>query len=148
MTAPVIELRGLARTYPASPPVLALRPTDLVISEGDYVAVTGASGSGKSTLLHLLGLLDTPTVSGIFNVGTGEARSFRDLITAMFAALGREPAIEYIDMPLSIRDSYQYFTQAETENLRRAGYNAHFTTLEEAVRRYVTSYLDRADRYR
>ncbi|MGA8614208.1 MAG: ADP-glyceromanno-heptose 6-epimerase [Xanthobacteraceae bacterium] len=93
-------------------------------------------------------LLDTPTVSGIFNVGTGEARSFRDLITAMFAALGREPAIEYIDMPLSIRDSYQYFTQAETENLRRAGYNAHFTALEEAVRRYVTSYLDRADRYR
>jgi ADP-L-glycero-D-manno-heptose 6-epimerase len=93
-------------------------------------------------------LLDTPTVSGIFNVGTGEARSFRDLITAMFAALGRDPDIEYIDMPLSIRDSYQYFTQAETENLRRAGYNAHFTKLEEAVRRYVTSYLDRADRYR
>jgi len=93
-------------------------------------------------------LLDTPRVSGIFNVGTGEPRSFRDLITAMFAALGREPAIEYVDMPLSIRDSYQYFTQAETGNLRRAGYNAHFTTLEEAVRRYVTSYLDRADRYR
>jgi ADP-L-glycero-D-manno-heptose 6-epimerase len=93
-------------------------------------------------------LLDTPRVSGIFNVGTGEARSFRDLITVMFAALGREPAIEYVDMPLSIRDSYQYFTQAETGNLRGAGYNAHFTTLEEAVRRYVTSYLDRADRYR
>jgi ADP-L-glycero-D-manno-heptose 6-epimerase len=93
-------------------------------------------------------LLDTPAVSGIFNVGTGEARSFRDLIAAMFAGLGREPAIEYVDMPLSIRDSYQYFTQAETENLRRAGYNAHFTALEEAVRRYVTSYLDRADRYR
>jgi len=93
-------------------------------------------------------LLDTPAVSGIFNVGTGEARSFRDLITAMFAALGREPAIEYIDMPLSIRDSYQYFTQAETENLRRAGYNAHFTPIEEAVRRYVTSHLNRADRYR
>ena len=52
------------------------------------------------------------------------ARSFRDLITAMFAALGREPAIEYIEMPVSIRDSYQYFTQAETANLRRAGYNA------------------------
>jgi ADP-L-glycero-D-manno-heptose 6-epimerase len=93
-------------------------------------------------------LLDTPTVSGIFNVGTGEARSFRDLITAMFAALGREPAIEYIDMPLSIRDSYQYFTQAETENLRRAGYNAHFAAVEEAVRRYVVSYLNQADRYR
>ena len=69
-------------------------------------------------------LLATPTVSGIFNVGTGKARSFRDLIGAMFAALGREPAIEYIDMPAEIRDSYQYFTQAETGNLRRAGYNA------------------------
>jgi ADP-L-glycero-D-manno-heptose 6-epimerase len=93
-------------------------------------------------------LLDTPAVSGIFNVGTGKARSFRDLITAMFAALGREPAIEYIDKPEPIRDSYQYFTQAETENLRRAGYNAHFTPLEEAVRRYVTLYLDRPDRDR
>ncbi|MGH6670695.1 MAG: ADP-glyceromanno-heptose 6-epimerase [Xanthobacteraceae bacterium] len=93
-------------------------------------------------------LLDTPSVSGIFNVGTGRARSFRDLITAMFSALVREPAIEYIEMPGSIRDSYQYFTEAETRNLRRAGYNADFTVLEDAVRRYVTSYLDRADRYR
>jgi ADP-L-glycero-D-manno-heptose 6-epimerase len=93
-------------------------------------------------------LLDTPAVSGIFNVGTGAARSFRDLIGAMFAALGREPAIEYIGMPASIRDSYQYFTQAQNENLRRAGYNAPFTALEDAVRRYVTCYLDRADRYR
>jgi putative ABC transport system ATP-binding protein len=58
---PVIELRGVARTYPGSPPVPALRPTDLVIEAGDYVAVTGPSGSGKSTLLHLLGLLDSPT---------------------------------------------------------------------------------------
>jgi putative ABC transport system ATP-binding protein len=61
MTAPVIELRGLARTYPGPPPVPALRPADLVIEAGDYVAITGPSGSGKSTLLHLLGLLDTPT---------------------------------------------------------------------------------------
>ena len=60
MTAHVIELRGLARTYPG-PPVHALRPTGLVIGKGDYVAVTGPSGSGKSTLLHLLGLLDAPT---------------------------------------------------------------------------------------
>jgi ADP-L-glycero-D-manno-heptose 6-epimerase len=93
-------------------------------------------------------LIDTPTVSGLFNVGTGKARSFRDLITAMFAALGRAPAIEYIDMPADIRDTYQYFTQAETENLRCAGYNADFTALEDAVRRYVTHYLDRPDRYR
>jgi putative ABC transport system ATP-binding protein len=61
MPAPVIELRGLARTYPGPPPVPALRPADLVIGEGDYVAITGPSGSGKSTLLHLLGLLDVPT---------------------------------------------------------------------------------------
>jgi putative ABC transport system ATP-binding protein len=61
MAAPVIELRGLTRTYPGPPPVHALRPADLVIEAGDYVAVTGPSGSGKSTLLHLLGLLDTPT---------------------------------------------------------------------------------------
>src|SRR5208282_2915543 len=83
-------------------------------------------------------LIETPAVSGIFNVGTGQARSFRELMTAKFAALGREPTIEYIDMPVSIRDSYQYFTQAEIGNLRQAGYNAGFTPLEEAVGRYVT----------
>jgi ADP-L-glycero-D-manno-heptose 6-epimerase len=93
-------------------------------------------------------LLDTPNVCGIFNVGTGQARSFRDMMLAMFAALGREPSIEYIDMPGSIRDHYQYFTQASVENLRRAGYNAGFTSLEDAVRRYVNSFLDRPDRYR
>jgi putative ABC transport system ATP-binding protein len=58
---PVIELAGLARTYPGPPPVEALRPSDLAIQPGDYLTVTGPSGSGKSTLLHLLGLLDTPT---------------------------------------------------------------------------------------
>jgi len=61
MTAPVIELHGLTRTYPGQPPVHALRATDLVVEAGDYVAVTGPSGSGKSTLLHLLGLLDSAT---------------------------------------------------------------------------------------
>jgi putative ABC transport system ATP-binding protein len=61
MSAPVIELDGLARTYPGPPPVPALRPASLLIAAGDYVAVTGPSGSGKSTLLHLLGLLDAPT---------------------------------------------------------------------------------------
>jgi len=93
-------------------------------------------------------LMGTPAVSGLFNVGTGAARSFRDLIAAMFAALGREPLIEYIEMPESIRDSYQYFTQAETANLRRAGYSTAFAPLEDTVRLYVTQYLDRADRYR
>ena len=58
---PVIELRGVSRTYPGPPPVHALRPTDLTLAAGDYLAVTGPSGSGKSTLLHLLGLLDAPS---------------------------------------------------------------------------------------
>jgi ADP-L-glycero-D-manno-heptose 6-epimerase len=92
-------------------------------------------------------LLDTPSVSGIFNVGTGKARSFRDLISAMFRALGRAPDIEYVDMPPAIRDQYQYFTQAKVENLRKAGYNADFTPLEEGVTRYVT-FLNQPDRYR
>jgi ADP-L-glycero-D-manno-heptose 6-epimerase len=93
-------------------------------------------------------LLGTPSVSGIFNVGTGHARSFRDLISAEFRALGREPAIEYIDTPESIRGQYQYFTQAEVDNIRRAGYNAPFTPLEDAVTQYVTGYLNANDRYR
>jgi ADP-L-glycero-D-manno-heptose 6-epimerase len=65
----------------------------------------------------------------------------------MFRALGHPENIEYIDMPPAIRDQYQYFTQAEIENLRRAGYNAGFTPLEHAVARYVTQYLNCPDRY-
>jgi ADP-L-glycero-D-manno-heptose 6-epimerase len=93
-------------------------------------------------------LLETPAVSGIFNVGTGKARSFRDLALAMFRALGLPPNIDYVDMPLAIRDRYQYFTESNVENLRRAGYTAAFAPLEEAVARYVTRFLDGADRYR
>lgn len=96
----------------------------------------------------MLWLLDTPEVSGLFNVGTGTARSFRDLAMATFAAVGREPAIEYIDMPAELRDKYQYFTQAETGRLRAAGYERPFTSLEDGVRRYVQDYLDAADPYR
>ncbi len=92
-------------------------------------------------------LLDAASVNGIFNVGTGKAESFRDMIEAMFKALKRPPNIEYIEMPEAIRGQYQYFTQARVENLRRAGYNAGFTPLEEAVARYVNGYLDRPDRY-
>jgi len=96
----------------------------------------------------ILWLLATPSVSGLFNVGTGKARSFRDLILAAYAALGTRPNIEYIDMPEAIRGSYQYFTQSEADRLCRAGYNGGFTALEDAVRAYVTGYLDRPDRYR
>jgi ADP-L-glycero-D-manno-heptose 6-epimerase len=93
-------------------------------------------------------LIDRPAVSGIFNVGTAKARSFRDLALAMFTALGKAANIEYIDMPEAIRDRYQYFTQSDAEGLRRAGYTAAFTPLEQAVGSYVTQFLDRADRYR
>jgi putative ABC transport system ATP-binding protein len=70
MATPVIELRGLARTYPGPPPVTALRPADLVVATAGYAAVTGPSGSGKSTLLHLLGLLDAPTEGSYLLDGT------------------------------------------------------------------------------
>jgi ADP-L-glycero-D-manno-heptose 6-epimerase len=93
-------------------------------------------------------LLSAPSVSGIFNVGTGKARSFKDLMLAAYAALGMPPNLRYVDMPPSIRDSYQYFTQGDVDRLQRAGYNGGFTGLEEAVGHYVKSYLDCADRYR
>jgi ADP-L-glycero-D-manno-heptose 6-epimerase len=93
-------------------------------------------------------LLATPAVSGIFNVGTGKARSFRDLVTALFQAVGRAPNITYVDMPAAIRDRYQYFTEATIENLRLAGYDAPVTSLETAVTQYVGGFLAREDRYR
>ncbi len=67
MTVPVVELAGAARVFPGTPPVEALKPTDLVIETGDYIGIVGPSGSGKSTLLHLLGLLDTPS-SGVYRL--------------------------------------------------------------------------------
>jgi ADP-L-glycero-D-manno-heptose 6-epimerase len=93
-------------------------------------------------------LLATPRVSGLFNVGTGEARSFKDLIVSAYAALGTRPNIQYIDMPTEIRGSYQYFTQAEVDRLRGAGYNGGFMALEDAVALYVKNHLDCADRFR
>jgi ADP-L-glycero-D-manno-heptose 6-epimerase len=96
----------------------------------------------------MMWLLATPSVSGLFNVGTGRARSFKDLMLAAYAALGTAPNIEYIDMPLAIRDSYQYFTQSEVDRLQHAGYNGGFTALEDSVGSYVRDYLDRPDRFR
>ena len=93
-------------------------------------------------------LLATPSVSGLFNVGTGKARSFKDLITAAYAALGTRPNIAYVDMPEAIRGTYQYFTQAQVDRLRSAGYNSGFTALDDAVALYVSGYLNAADRFR
>jgi ADP-L-glycero-D-manno-heptose 6-epimerase len=96
----------------------------------------------------MIWLLATPAVSGLFNVGTGTARSFKDMMLAAFGALGGAPNIEYIDMPEQIRGSYQYFTESEVDRLRGAGYNSGFTALEDAVALYVKGFLDRADRFR
>lgn len=96
----------------------------------------------------IMWLLATPSVSGLFNVGTGKARSFRELMLAAYAALDAKPNIEYINMPESIRNSYQYFTESKVDRLHRAGYNGGFTTLEDAVKTYVGDYLDRPDRFR
>jgi ADP-L-glycero-D-manno-heptose 6-epimerase len=96
----------------------------------------------------MMWLLATPSVSGLFNVGTGKARSFKDLMLAAYAAIGAQPNIEYIDMPVSIRDSYQYFTQSDVDRLQRAGYNGGFTALEDAVSTYVKGFLDQPDRFR
>ncbi|MEA2835883.1 MAG: ADP-L-glycero-D-manno-heptose 6-epimerase [Bradyrhizobium sp.] len=93
-------------------------------------------------------LLATPSVSGLFNVGTGIARSFKDLMLAAYAALGAKPNIEYVEMPEAIRGSYQYFTQSEADRLRSAGYNGGFTVLEDAVGAYVKGFLDQTDRFR
>ncbi len=96
----------------------------------------------------MLWLYDNPGTGGLFNIGTGQARSFADLATAIFHALGQDPAIDYIDMPENIRHQYQYFTQARIERLRAAGYDRPFTALEDGVRRYVLDHLSQADPYR
>jgi ADP-L-glycero-D-manno-heptose 6-epimerase len=96
----------------------------------------------------MMWLLATPSASGLFNVGTGNARSFKDLMLSAYAALGAAPNIQYVDMPEQIRGSYQYFTQSEVDRLQRAGYNGGFTGLEDAVESYVKGFLDSADRFR
>jgi ADP-L-glycero-D-manno-heptose 6-epimerase len=85
--------------------------------------------------------------SGIYNIGTGTARSFRELMEATGAACGRPTRIEYIDMPSVIRPNYQYLTEANMSRLRAAGFNAPFTPLEDAVRDFVANYLAKGDPY-
>ena len=95
----------------------------------------------------LLWLMDTPGVSGLFNLGTGQARSYLDLAHAVCDAAGVPRNIEFIDMPEALRGQYQSFTQAEMGSLRTAGYAGQFTPIEEGVRRYVRDYLTQPDPY-
>lgn len=86
-------------------------------------------------------MMANPKVSGLFNLGTGKARSFYDLAVATFCSMGKEPNIEFIEMPESLRGKYQYYTQAEMYKLKLAGYTDPFFPLEEGVKDYVQSYL-------
>lgn len=101
----------------------------------------------KDCVRVVIWLLGNPAVNGLYNLGTGKARSFADLANATFAAVGKPPAITYIDMPEAIRDKYQYYTQASMDRLRAAGYTEAFHSLEDGVKDYVEHYLSKDDQY-
>lgn len=111
----------------------------------DFVYVKDAA----SVLVHFLNasLTNKPAPNGIYNIGTGQARSFKDLATTVMTSMGRAPHITYIDMPQDLQGKYQYFTQAEMQKLRTAGYKAPFTSLEDGVKDYVQHYLMQEDKY-
>jgi ADP-L-glycero-D-manno-heptose 6-epimerase len=93
-------------------------------------------------------LIQTPDVNGIFNLGSGTARTFEDMARAVFTAAGKTAQIDYTPMPPAIRDKYQYFTEAKMDRLKAAGYAKPMTTLEEGIGDYVRSYLSQPDPYR
>lgn len=96
----------------------------------------------------MLWLYQNKDVNGLYNVGTGKARSFKDLAEATFKAAGMSPKINYFDMPESLRAKYQYFTEADMNKLRMAGYKKEFTSLEDGVKDYVQNYMSQEDTYR
>ncbi len=95
----------------------------------------------KDAVDMTLYFFDNPQLSGLYNIGTGEARTWNDLVAAVFVAMRKKPNIKYIDMPDSIRNQYQYFTQADISKLRTAGYDKQTTPLEDAIKDYVQNYL-------
>ena len=102
----------------------------------------------KDAVAVTLFLLDHPDRNGLFNCGTGRAHSWIELANAVFAALDRPPSIRFIDMPESIRDKYQYHTEAKIEKLRAAGYDRAFTPLHDAVSDYVRNFLAATDNHK
>ncbi|HTV76160.1 MAG TPA: ADP-glyceromanno-heptose 6-epimerase [Candidatus Baltobacteraceae bacterium] len=95
----------------------------------------------KDAVAMTLHLAATKKAGGLFNIGSGGARTWIDLASSVFAALGKRPKIEFIEMPETIREKYQYFTQADISRLRAAGYKEKVTSLENAVADYVQNYL-------
>lgn len=114
-----------------------------------------ADGHQSRDFIYVMDVLDiilyfmrnTDKPSGIYNFGTGQARTFLDLAKNTFAAMGIKENISYIDTPEDIRDTYQYYTQAEMQKLRSAGYDKDFTSLEDGVNEYVTRYLTKSNYY-
>ncbi len=102
----------------------------------------------KDCVALTLWLLQHPEVSGLFNVGSGRARSWLDLAHAVFRAVGRAPQIEFIDMPANLAQRYQYLTEARTQRVRAVGYDHAFSDLESGVSDYVQGFLSQADPYR
>jgi ADP-L-glycero-D-manno-heptose 6-epimerase len=92
-------------------------------------------------------LFNNPKANGIFNLGTGNARTWNDLIKAVFAAMKKKKNIEYIEMPEALRNQYQYFTEAQMTKLKKAGCPIKFSSLEDSVRDYVVNYLQEDDPY-
>ena len=95
----------------------------------------------KDAVDMTLFFFDNPKIGGLFNVGTGRARSWNDLVKAVFAAMGKKTQIDYVPMPDSIRNQYQYYTQADITKIRTAGYEKPMTKLEDAIDDYVKNYL-------
>jgi ADP-L-glycero-D-manno-heptose 6-epimerase len=95
----------------------------------------------KDCVAMTLHLAATPHAAGLYNLGSGVASTWLELAGALFAAMGREPAVDFVDMPESVRDKYQYYTRADVAKLRDAGYGAPATPLADAVRDYVANYL-------
>lgn len=99
----------------------------------------------KDAVDMTLFFMDNPDIGGIFNIGTGKARSWNDLVKGVFTAMDKKAAIEYVTMPDSIKNQYQYYTQADITKLRDAGFKKPTTTLEEAIKDYVQNYLQTGD---
>lgn len=132
------------------PHALHGRPVKLFKSYNDQYADGGQLRDFvyvKDCVKVVAWLLANPQVSGLYNLGTGKARSFADLANATFSAVGKPPSIHYIEMPEQLRGKYQYFTEADMTRLKAAGYSEGFTSLEDGIKDYVQNYLLKDDQY-
>jgi ADP-L-glycero-D-manno-heptose 6-epimerase len=138
----------VTRSYPA---VAAGEPVSLFRSHHDDYPDGGQKRDFvyvKDCVDVMLWLMDHPEASGLFNLGTGRAQSWLELMQALHTAVGREMKVDWVDTPPELRDNYQYFTQAEMGHLTEAGYTAPFRSVQEGVADYVQAHLGSVDPYR